>query len=789
MNPKALLPILTILLIFSSVSAFQLKTTVLPTELTEELKFYEARDDYEQHEVIGASGTELYTLTTRHKADYPAEVEPVSINITEGMPAAWIGDFNFTLDGYWPKAYLRGGACAGTTCNDGQRFRVTVRRNDGPYCGSGWMSTSQAEGRRICAMSDLSFQIKNLQGPEYKETRLYHGKWISVWVPSFSIPYQVWYLLLGPDGVKSGMGESVSKEVIVDFCVSLKIDGAFSECVETPEELAELAKQYAKICPDDTPEGMCVEGRTNSEQDRPMQCSQGELVENCSKCGCPPGSICGAQGTACVSIADQITIATDDAVISSDDATGSVAPSCDVLATISNKEIERCTEELKRTEINTDGSHPFVAKTRFRYDRGIGCPPGETGWNEFVHDEMEETEPATIADRFTLEVYKYSPRLTRDDGSVEKEPKFGMRGLDSGNLMDCNPTYYDIIGHVIYGSLDEEMQCDRVRNIATDFYPSIFLRYKVYDYKAPFFEKNAENPTGILLKGPHCYDVWTYLAIKWKIDGPRPDFPYEYSWWMRTEEELDNFFEAMITGGNLNMQVKDEQGNSIGGADVTITFTVDGEEFVFERTTLADGKFGAHVPLNTEITITITAEGIGTKTITVTVPDTLKDTITVEAKEFDLRVAYSRADFWKLSYEVAPFFHGEDTVPFESNNAEFLASHLPSEEDHDKLYLVVPQFLKLKTGHCDDAAAEEVDMVITRDYEGESIIDKSGYELPLWYVMVFKRTLYGGKYYACYRWPDTGGRYLTVEIPWQIDGTGGLEEIGDQARQLAGEHW
>ena len=797
MNPKALIPLLAVLLIFSSVSAFQLKTTVLPTELTEELKFYESRDDYEQHEVIGAEGTEVYTLTTRHKADYPAEVEPVSINITEGMPAAWIGDFDFTLDGYWPKAYLRGGTCAGTTCTNGPMFRVTATRDDGQYCGSGWMSTGQAEGKRICQQGDLSFQVTSVQGPEYKETRLYSGVRVTHWT-SWS-PYETWYLVLGPDGVKSGMGESTSKEVIVDFCVSLKIDGAWSDCVNTREELAELAKQYAKICPDDTPEGMCVEERSGNAQDRPMQCSQGELIENCSKCGCPQGSICGTQGTACESVADQVSQNTDDITLVTDSATASVAPSCDVLATISNQEIERCTEELNRAEANSDGSHPFVAKTRFKYDRGIGCPPGETGWNEFVHDEVEESVPVEVADRFTLEVYNFFPRLVRENGSEEKEPKFGIRGLDSGNLMDCNPTYYDMTGHVIYGSLNEEMQCDRVRNKAIEFYPSIFLRYKVYDYKAPFFKKTAADPEGILMKGQHCYDVWAYLAVKWKMDSSRPDFPYEYSWWMRTEEELENFLNALETGGNLKIRIKDELGNPVEGASVTITFTVEGEEFTFERTTLPDGMVGAHVPLDTEITVTVTVEGYGTKTTTVTVSDTLEDTITIEATEFDLRVAYSRADFWKLYYEVVPFFHGEPTVPFESNDNEFLASHAPAEEDHDKLYIVVPQFLKLKTGHCDDASAQEVSMGITRDYTGESIIDKRGYQLPLYYVMVFRRTLYGGTYYACYRWPAGGAQpsgdspaaaqYLTVEIPWQIDGTGGLEEIESQVRIIEGEHW
>lgn len=742
MKAKTILLLLVFLVIVSSASAFRLQTTAGTEQLPADASYRETRDDYTQNELAGSAGDGLYTLTVRHRANREAILSSTpTISLSGEQLGLETGDYVFTLEGLKPTTWHRGetrtvkNRCA-DRCETGPKALIVVTRDGRIVCNGekGYKAVYGAAGfhDQIECLGKVRYRITNIQAPEYKETFLKVGG-----------NNQTWYLLLGPTGVKSGMQASTPKDIIVDYCISLKINGSWSDCVESAQELAPLTQQGSPVS-------------------EPL----------------PPQTA--------PSIVQEIRENTQTASEQTDSVVGETQVTTGKVAGIPSSELERCTRELKEDVLDESGKHLLVSKARFRYDSSIGYPPGATGWNEFATEELADTKVIQIDLRGTgyrdpdkglyeFVLCGFKPREINLSGVETIAPEFETCGFKDDEYMLCGLSDMTLWGRRVrtqWTAFNDNRYCDaRNPEVQRD------AIVRVYKYEAPYFkettpeERSRYGKNEILVKGPHCFDVWAYYMIKFRESDSGG---FKHTWWMKTQEEVQNYLESSQRGYNLEVTVVEEDGSPIHGASVTVSGMVEGEQFTETETTV-QGKTQFIVPINTEITVTASKETYREASTTVTVTDTESVTITLIRNLYNMKVAFARDDFWKLYYEVAPYYYNESTTPIDTTTTSFLDSHAPQKSDYDYLYSKVPEFLSLKTRPCDDQSGETVNMRISTDLEGTSIRDYRNYVVQLYYVMVFERLLFGETYYACFEWPTESG-IKTREITWQITENGSLNE-------------
>ncbi len=713
-----------LLLLLYSASAFTLTATLGTSPLSGDAVFYEdgARwgQSYHKDDPAGSAGQELYTLQTRYKADYPAiiaEKGTQTVSLGDNPSPLPSGNFVFTLDGVWPKAFLRGGKCAGSACIDGPMFSVVVKHDGASYCGSGWMPVKQGNiGAPICGQGKLGFRVTSFKAPEYKET------WLKV-----NGKKQTWYLLRTAGGkvVVPGVDPTGAEKAELNFCVSLLINGKWSECVETEPELKAL-----------------------------LSGSSG---------GSAPVNPSGTTGPS--QIAERINQNTQSTANATD---STVQNSAGAVSTMGDEEFSKCSHDLHQKE------SLFVAKTRFRYDRGIGYPPGATGYNEFVEPEIEDKEPVIVDlrqqgseehDVYSLFLAAHKPKEVSLSGSTTKEPMFMTSVSKNNTQLNCSASWVSENKEVGCGSPD--------------------LLWKVYDYKAPYFkettpaEKQSTGKNELLTKGPHCYDVWVYYMLKFKKSNAANA---GYTWWMKSQDELDNYNSSVVKGWNLRITVQDEAGIAIAGARVVVSGRVEGEDWSTEATTDSQGTASFIVPLNKSLNIKASKETYREGTLSnVVVSTELEKTITLLRATYNMPFIFSKDDFWKLWYEVLPAFlepkqatkklylpaNSEERKKFLSDK-QYTIVRSPYTK---KLYANVDKFFWWQEQPCDKGSSTRVKMSVTDQYHARSPVDYMGFKIPAYDVLVFEGLRYNETYYSCTLIPAEN-RTDTLEVTWQVDADG-----------------
>ncbi|MEM0360804.1 MAG: hypothetical protein QXK06_05730 [Candidatus Diapherotrites archaeon] len=726
MNTKSLLAILFLSLLFSSTNAFVLRTTAGYQILDRDALYNDSvqRDDTRlaQGTLFAKAGTKLYTLNPRHKADGKAllETTPKVLVNKSLLGISGTGQYSFELDAIEPTTYLRGpadqirGRCS-DRC-DGPKVSLTVK-DDGGYTQVA-ASNFIEEGREMIA-GDYKYKITKIIVPEYKET------WLKVGGDN-----QTWYLVLGQTGVMSGLTEATPKDIIVEFCVAKRNGAGWSNCYYDNSG--------------------SLTGELTIGESTPGTGMQ------------PPGSP--------TEIGQQIEEATQTAAEQAEAAQGSTQVTSGKIPS-EDEELAKCTADLQKSETL------LVAKTRFKYDRAIGYPPGETGWNEFVADEIQEKKSFKIdmtgvgyrdAGKGLYEFYLqgFHPELKKFDGTISKKPAFATYGTRDGAQILC--------GHFI--GLNEEMSCSPRDEIK----PQDVI-YKIYKFEGPFFEQPSEGKREILMKGPHCYDVWAYYMVKFRMDTT-PSGGHE--WWMKTVEEVQNYAESKKRGYNLIVNVVEEieyNSQPISGAKVVATTTIEGESVRIEANTGEDGKAKLVVPINATITVVASKTNYVDSSIIVPPFSSTKEvTIALKRNLYNLKVAFARDDFWTLYYRYAPQHHGDPTTPgVNTADKAFLDSHVPTKEHSDYVYSVADKFLALKTKPCDDPSGETIPSKVRTDFQHLTIKDtRQGHEnhdVRLYNVLEFENLKLDSYYYACYSRTIDGVK-KTREIKWHIKINGVLEE-------------
>jgi len=708
---KKLLIAFFLLLVLAGASAFQLKTSVLPTTLTEELKFYETRDDYEKKEVIGVEGDELFTLSTRHNAG-KVDIAPASIKLYEGEADEWIDNYAFILEGYWPKAYLRGGNCAGASCTNGQMVWIKINSSNGTqYCSTGFKSVERFLGTKKCDSGDIAIEITGATGPEYKETWLYKGSWLSRFDTSLvTVAHQTWYLLLGPEGAKSGMSEEISREVIVDFCVRLKIGNEWTECVDSFEELEEIAAVFA------------VDGIADST---------GKTV------GIVDGSIHASDG------------------------------SLEGMET----ELDKCNAEFNRSEVDGLGNTLLVSKIRFKYGEEIGFPPGVSGHNQFLMSEIDSNSNIQLnlegfdgpeAGVYNIYMSDHIPREVDLDDQETTDPKFKTWMEKDNSRISCT-TYWT--------ELDKDSKCD-----VGGAYGGESVRWKIYKYDAPYFkettpgQKELYNQNEILTKGRHCFDVWAYYMVSFQ-QSKNPD---SFTWWMKSMEEIEAFETAKRRGYNLEIVALSDEGYAFFGSKVRVQATVGGEDFAWETITDETGSAKFIVPIDTSILVTVDDDR--TDNIVVTGIEPVRREVLFDSFDMKFvysrpdfwslyyNVLPAHVGRETLPAPVQDHSFLESNAPSEEQYDEFYLAL-------DKFLTVKDRpCLESDAGEVEFSLNEDyVGESILAEFDG---VD---YEIDLFYIAEFNDMMFSKTYYACYQWPFEDG-FKTVQMDWVIDSKGTLTE-------------
>ncbi|MFH1235291.1 MAG: Ig-like domain-containing protein [Candidatus Diapherotrites archaeon] len=519
------------------------------------------------------------------------------------------------------------------------------------------------------------------------------------------------------------MSQGSSPDITVKICVMIrKSDNSWSECVATPEELL-------------------------GETSEPLPGSPAAIAQNVND------------------NTDSQAASTDNLV----DSTTQVQPSQNSVQ-LASEEVARCNTEISRDETL------LVAKTKWTCAHSIGCPPPDNGkWNEFVDDEpMDKVVPVQVGS-FSFTLKQYWPRAENSEGKDEKAPRFFIAGKDGDTEMDCSA---GIPGRMAgYVDLDTAKNCDYQG-------ASPFLKFKVYNPENgsglwPYF-KETSGGKWILTKGSHCYDVWAYLALKFRFKeaGKWTD---SFTWWMKTKEQVQSFLNNG-SSSNLKVIVRDGQNQPIAGATVDYFATVEGEQYASQSITNNKGEAFLFVPIDVPVAIKANARGYneGSFIETFSGAGKLPDkTINLGIGNFDMYFVYSRGDFWNLFRYVVPFYYGEQTQPITIDDS-YLKANVPTEADADRLYAKVPEFLQIQTMPCKSGGGEVIKMVDEQIFKGEQITGYGDYPIDLFHIITLKGMVFGNNYYACYKIPTEGGGCKTREVPWYIDGTGKLtEDVGN----------
>ncbi len=750
---KKLLIACFLLVLLASVSAFTLTAELGTTPLDGDAVFAENGaqwgETYVQGEPAGSQGDGAYTLTTRHKADYPAVMVAGSpVNVTEGIETGEWGQFTLSLDGVWPKAFLRGGNCSGQTCVSGPNFDISVKRNSSVLIGSGWMPMGEKNGpsKTIYApASDISFRVLELSVPDFKET------WLKV-----NGKNQTWYLLRGENGIVApGQDPGFLKTVSAEVCVSLLIDGSWSDCAKTKEELEVLVKDYLKKQSENS-----VSGITDA-----IHQSTGKTVAS-----------------------------TDDAVQSTNGAN-----------VLDDEKLQQCTADLKKTE------SLFIAKTRFVYDKiGVNNSKDYSKWVMAMRDDWTGIEVSVFSLRpeeqafFSFFLAEFSPKLVSSNGStVVKEPRFQTIGSTepiaemlktwTGHAMDCEVHESGDFGQLGGTNLNAIGTCTANRGNSTGFgIREDVIDFKIYKYEAPYFQETTEqektlfNRKELLREGPHCYDVWAYYAFRFKLYEDQE----QYSPWIKSQEELSSFLETKKRGWNLRVSVAGVDGLAIENATVKVTGESDGVPWNAEAQTTAQGTSEFIAPTGTELEIIVSKHNYrDSEPVKVTIEDKIEKEITLLPGSYNMPLIFSTDDFWILYNKVLPAFlepaqkTTDITLPKgKDKKTEYLITNFEqpiSLEKQSNLYgdpgdCKVCEFFWWQTESCDKAGVLRIEMTITDIYKGLEITDYLGFEMKPLRVMIIHGLEYDKSYYSCTLIPD-GDNINTLEVKWTIDGRGNIK--------------
>jgi len=738
---KNLLIAFALLLVLSSASAFTVKSEFGAIPLTGDAVFWENGDAYNESYIkdnpAGKEGDDAYTLQTRHDPDkLPVMGERFPLNLSDGIESESLGEFVFTLERVWPKTIRKNGNCIGMVCSTRPKFEIVVKKDGGAYCGTGLTTFQQASSKLDCksgsgaASGGLAFTVLNVSIPEYKETLL-----------KVDGTRERWYLLRGENGIVApGTDPGQLKEVTVDFCVSLRLEGEWSECVETRNGLQGLVDRLEAI---NAPK---ISGPDDASS------VVDEIAGNTHNItGDVDSTITGTQGTI-------------------------YSPDLD---------LERCDNEF-----NTVERELFITKTRFDYEKiGINATKDHSKWTKGMRDKWKGTEINLSGFREEQESYfsffldTHTPKLvSSNESGVVIEPKFHSTATTepieeqlkswTGKQLNCGTAEK---------GLNEEGVCIASRTGNDDR-----ITYRIYKFEAPYFrqatppEKQDYGRDEILIEGPHCYDAWAYYEFKLDLaDG-------DESWWISSKEELESFEQAQKDGWNLRLTTATTNGVGLEGVKVTVSGEVNGENWVVEGNTNANGIIEFIAPENVDLEIVASKGLYRSSETTINFEGQHEETILMHGDSYTMPLVFSRDDFWFLYFKVRPeFLEPKQAIGFfnipEEKNARKAAldksQFVIDEDKSNRLYAIVSDFYWWQEQPCDEGDSTRLEMTISGDFRTMTKTDYLGLSNKVYDVMLIQGLKYDGSYYSCGLVPK-GNEINTREVSWNIDHEGNISPVG-----------